>query len=80
MLSPREVVKEVAKLIAEENLCYIHRSSREITSFPTDDIKTPEIAEQIALIESKIIKYMKVAPMDTAALVSAMECFIRGNR
>ena len=76
MLSPRDVVKEVAKLIEQDNICYINRSSREITSFPAADIDTPEIAERVAHLEDRIDKYVKIGPMPTASLVLGMEYFI----
>jgi len=76
MLSPREVVKEVAKRIADDQVCYIHRSTREITSFATEDKDTPQVIEEIKIIESKIDKYMKVVPMNTDALLTAMKYFL----
>jgi len=76
MLSPREVTKKVAQLIEEEHICYVHRSSREITSFPFSEKDSSDIAAKIATIEDKIDKYMKVMPMNTAALITAMEYFI----
>jgi len=76
MLSPREVTKKVAQLIEEEHICYIHRTTREISSFLLSDKDTSEVAEQIAIIETNIDKYMKVMPMNTSALITAMEYFI----
>ena len=76
MLSPHDVAKEVAKLIEQDYICYVNRSSREITSFLVADIGTPDIAEQIELLERHITRYVKIGPMPTASLVLGMEYFL----
>ena len=76
MISPRDLVKEVAKLLEEENLCYIDRSARLITSIPMSELDSPEVEAQIDLLEKHKGKYLKIAPMITPALITAMEYFL----
>jgi len=76
MLSPHDVAKEVAKLIEQDHICYVNRSSREITAFPMSDINSPEITDQIETLESHIARYVKIGPMPTASLILGMEYFL----
>lgn len=76
MLSPNEVVKEVARLIAKDNICYIDKKHREITAIEMANRNTPEIALQISLLEEHIGKYIKVEPMSTRETIFIMKDFL----
>ena len=76
MPTPLDLVKDVSKLLEEEHLCYVNKHARTITSFLLGELKTPEVAEQIRLIENKKENFIKVGPMPKQHLFFAMEEFL----
>ncbi len=76
MLSPDDLVKEVAKELEQGNLCYVEKSSRSIVQITPDSKNTPETKAQIAKLEEHIERYIKIAPMTTAELIFVMKDFL----
>jgi len=76
MQSPLELVKDVSKLLEEGNLCYVDKHARKINSFALSELKSPEVQEQIALLEKKSVNYIKVPPMPTQKLIFVMQDFL----
>ncbi|MEE9373090.1 MAG: UPF0158 family protein [Saprospiraceae bacterium] len=77
MLSPYQLVKEVAKLLEQDQMCYVDRATREVTKIDLSQKKSPEIKEQIILLEQKSAKYLKIVPMPRQTLVFTMQDFLQ---
>jgi DNA-directed RNA polymerase beta' subunit len=72
-------IKELAKAIANGNTCYIHHTSRKITTIDNEIEDKKIIAEQakaIAAIESKIDNHFKIEPQSTGDQIEIMKYFI----
>lgn len=76
MMSPNELVKEVSKLLAKGNLCYVHRANRELTAIEISEINTPENQDLISGLEEKISRYIKCKPMPTQEMIWMMKNFL----
>jgi len=76
MPTPLDLVKDVSKLLEEDNICYVDKQARKIHSFALSEIKTQEVQDQIAALEKKSINFIKVAPMPTQKLIFVMEDFL----
>lgn len=76
MLSPHELVKEVAKLLEEDCICYVNRESREILSIEIANIKSMEQASIVSELEKNISKYIKCKPMPKQKLLWVMQRFV----
>lgn len=75
-MSPDELVNEIAKLLENDNICYLERANRQIISIEEDELNTPEGAEQLAMIEDNIEKYLKFPPIPTQRLLIIMQDFL----
>ncbi len=72
-------IKELAKEIANGNTCYIHHTSRKITTINNELKDKKLIAEQakaIAAIELKIDDHLKIEPQSTEDQIEIMRYFI----
>lgn len=76
MLSPIETAKEVAKLLEEGHMCFVERSTRDITPILLEEINSPENKTKISSIEHKISNYIKVEEMPNHTLLFNMQDFL----
>ena len=76
MLSPNELVKEIAKQLDNNIICFVNKADRSIEVIELDDLSEAEVSERTALFEAKSSSYIKVPPMPTQVLQFAMEEFL----
>lgn len=77
MLSPHELVKEVATLLEQGNICYVKKEEREIIQFALSEMSTPENMLLVNAIEEKIKSYIKCEPIPNNKMVWIMQSFVK---
>jgi len=76
MPTPQELVKEVAKLLEQENLCFVDKQHRKVISFALSELKEDQTKTEIAKLEAKPDKFIKVGRMPNQKLLFVMEDFL----
>jgi len=76
MLSPNELVDQIAKQLDDNTICFVNKQDRSIEIIELDKLTTEEVTELTATYEAKSSKYIKVPPMPKQELLFAMQEFL----